>query len=965
METEYNRRISEKEAQFLNDNELAGKKYEKDLAALEEKFEGDLQDLRDQHAEERAQWAFEKEELVQESVELQEELENIENEKQGSYSEISQQKDLLETSYKERVKNLQSEKARLQSELEELKIAAEQVKVALNGKIRQLENDLREELMERDEEIVQAETNMKHLQDILEDLEKKHKLETEELGSKLSKSKALYEELSHSNEKKRHEMLEEITRLKAIIDELKDELGSLSKVQAEYKLVVKENLDLKNVASRLQKNVALLEEERSQNESLQAAHDQIVNEKVGLLSEISRLQEKLNLVEKEMDHAWGEEKKQYASALEEKLKNQGHQLYEAEKSIQVLQETLQKIENQHVAERGVLNGKLLESEALYKEICDRTDTKRQEMLVEITRLQSTINELQNEVTSVSDIRMEYTTMKKENEDLKKLVSDLRNSPVILEEERSILKNLQKVHEQTVKENVQLLSEIAQLQEKMRATEEVVEKFTGADKPNTEELDHGDAQHLKETIEKLVRAHKSEKEELNSKLMQSKKLNREMCVRSEKEGKEMASLQGTIKELKKEMATLWKTQGDFKVVERENEELKGLVAQLKNRMVVPEDDMDVYKSLQAVHEQTVKENVRLLSEISRLQKQLLHGGNLQNQPAETDADSFIEFKGPDDPKFLDPLSFSQYKETLDQVNVKLQNKTKELKDVTKMLSRLEQSYDDVKTENGHLKAQTILLQDRLSGLTLEYDQVKKAINLEVIPLPELKDAPITVPGLKLLLAVARKENLQLKESLTVLELKNIDAIENNKVLSSEVSWLQKEIQNMEEMAEASLKLEQFYNKAKKENLDLKSLVQVMQEKVNCLEKTHLAIPGKQAVDLKTEVSSEPSLNPGGITFSNPHRQSQVENVHVSVHQENHICPEEPPRSQKLQRNGDQPGISSTERCHDASLDHGPLAEGLQETSPRAKNLIVGNERKTTKSDLPSKEHEIQKSLEHLR
>ncbi|XP_066464132.1 ninein isoform X2 [Eleutherodactylus coqui] len=963
LEAEYNRRISEQEAQFVNDYDLAVKKHEKDFVALEEKFEGDLQDLRNQHEDEKAQWAFEKEELIQESIELQEnlkkDLEKNENDKRMSCSEILQQKEVLEKTYKEVVNNLQSEKAQLQNELEKIKIAAKQVEVVLNGKILQLENDLHEELTERDEQLLQGETNMKHLQEALQNLEKKYKQETEEIGSKLLKSETLYKELSLSNEEKRHEMLKEIARLQATINDLKDELVSLSKLQNDYKVVVKDNLDLKY-------SLSCLEEERRQNRSLQAVHEKTVKENVALLLEVSSLQEKVNLMEKEIHNARVEEKNQYVTIGEGKMNTQDDELCEAEKSILILQETLQKVGSHHAAKKDHLNAQLSQSEAVYKEMCDETDSKKQEMLVEITRLQSTINELQYEVTSLSKIQAEHTAIKTENENLRKRLFELQNSSISLEEERSTLENLQKAHEQTIKENVQLLSKITKLELMLGATRKDAEELTEADIPNTEVLGHGDAQHLQDTIEKLSRAHESEKKELHIKLLQSEKLYRDMCDKSEKESKEKLKLQDAIKDLKKEIATICKTQADLKVVEKENEELKCHIAQIQNGMVVPEDERNVFKSLQAVHEQTVKENVRLLSEISRLQRKLLllHGNSnrskLANQLAEVEANSFIESEGRDDPRVLDPLSFSQYKETLDNVNLKLHNKTKELEDLTKVLCRLEQSYSDVKTENGHLKTQTIKLQERLSSLTLEYDQVKKAINLEVIPLPELEDAPISIPGLKLLLAVARKENLQLKESLTVLELKNIDAFENSKVLSSEVSWLQKEIQNMEEMAEASLKLEQLYKEAKKENHDLKSLIQVMQEKMCSLEKTQMTVTEKRAVDLKTEVTLEPNLSPD--------EHIPILQLGMKSSREEQNCSDHLPGSQKLQKNFEEngnPRIPSTKQHHNAALHRGPFAVCLQERSPRLKHLIVANEQETTKCDLLSKEQEMQERLEHLR
>ncbi|KAG8561567.1 hypothetical protein GDO81_015392 [Engystomops pustulosus] len=819
LETEYNRRISDKEAQFLNDYALAVKNYEKDLINLEEKCEGDLQDLKAQHEEEKAQWAFEKEELIQDVAELQDKLkENLEKmEKEMSFSDILQQKDLLEKAYTEQVNNLQSEKAYLQNELEMLKITAQQIEAKLNGRILQLENDLREELTERDEQLLQADANMKHLQVALDDLTKKYKHETEELGTKLSKSEALYEEISQSNERKRHELLTEITKLQATINELKNELESLSKFQSEYKMLSMENLDLKNVVSQLQNSLAHLEEERNQNKRLEAVYENVEKENSELLSQVS--------------------------ILDEKLRNQAEQLCEAKKSIMALNDTIQKAESQHTTERKILDAKLSESESLYKEMCDGTDAKRQEMLAEITRLQSTITQLQDEVKSLSKLQNDYTAIKKENENLKKHAPDQQKCPSLLEGERRIFNNLQKVYEKTVKENVQLLSEIAKLQEKIDATEKKAENLTEAGKKDTEGVDHGDAQRFQKMVEKLESTYKSEKEELNSKLLHSEQIYREMCEKSEKDSQEMARLQDTIKDLEKEMATLCAIKENFNIIEKENGELKCLVSQLQNRLVVPEDEMDVFKSLQAVHEQTVKENVRLLSEISRLQKKMLvldnksNRNKFKNQLCETEENSLMRSEG-QDPKVLASISVNQYKETLDNVNMKLQNKTKELEDTTKILCKLEQSYNDVKTENGHLKTQTVLLQEKLNGLTMEYDQVKKAINLEVIPIPHLEDAPISVPGLKLLLAVARKENFKLKESLKVLELKSLDAIENNKVLSTEVSWLQKEIQNMEEMAEASLQLEQLHEEAKKENQELKSLIQVMQEKMYSLEKGHV-------------------------------------------------------------------------------------------------------------------------------
>ncbi|XP_063804496.1 ninein isoform X3 [Pseudophryne corroboree] len=1013
MKTKSNTKISELEAQFAKDYESAVIKYEADLVGLDEKFQNDLQKLRDSLAEEKAQWMFEKNELHQEKVRIHERLEKLEEEKVMSCSELLQEKDALEKTYKELVNNLQSEKEQANIELDQLRIAAKQTQDILSGKIIQLESDLREELTERDEQLCQAEENVQHLKETLVKQETQYKFEKEELNSKLFASEALYKQACDRTELKRTEMLEEIARLQSTIDELKHEIMSLSKVQAQCKLLENENSDLKNLVHQFQNKADVLEEEKCVLKSLQMLSEQAVQENVFLQSEVTRLKKKLDLMKIEIANDREEDdlgesegvKSQSLKASKRTLMGQDEQLGHVERNFQNPHEIIEKLKSDHVGEKHLLKAKLSESEVLYKEMCDRSDVKRQEMLVEITRLQSTINELQNEITSLSHIQAEYMLIKKENVELRKVVSDLQNRSIILGDERAALQNLQSAHEQTVKENIGFLSEISELQEKLNMIERAYDELRIANKnPTTEklqeDLDDRDkklfqvekkVQVLHETIEKLERDHKFEIEDLNSKCIQSEILHRNICDEVEKEREEIISLQSIIKNLKSEIASSCQIQGEYKLRDQNNFESKPEFP-LQSSSLFLEDDKDVLRSLQNVHEQTVKENVRLLSEISRLQKKLISfekktskdsvKDQLNDPEEEENQFGELVFQLQGEPEVQDLMYNKQHMETLENVNLKLLNKTKELEDTTDVLCKLEKGYRDVKNENDYLRTQMVVLQGKLNSLTLEYDHVKKAINLEEITLPELEEAPMTMPGLKLIFMAAKKENFQLQEKLKFMEHKNIEAVENNKLLSSEVSWLQKEIHNMEEMTEASLKLEQLYEDAKSENSELKALVQLMPENILRMERMHAvksvcANKETQTSDRNSEIKSlQQNLNakahsPLDTTSPRHHLpRSGVENGHISPDQMGLECSSV---SSANQYHSSSEDLSEIKKPMSKVEEHRNLRTVLYtrsspdsaaevETSPRLRGLKVKMEQKAEGSGW---KNEVQKRLEHLR
>nr|DBA14496.1 TPA: hypothetical protein GDO54_005454 [Pyxicephalus adspersus] len=928
METEYNRRILVIKSQFAQDLALAEKTYKDDSVSLEKRFQNDLQGLLDQHAEERAQWAFEKEELLQEHLETQERLiEKIEQEKL-TCSQLSQEKDTLEKSYKELVNILKFEKEQIEKELENLRVESKQTEDILAKKVLQLESDLREELCERDEQLCQADKEVLRLQKTIAELEKQLKslqkqseFEKAEMYSKLTAAEEAYKEMCKNTEEKRLEMLEEITRLQNTINELKDETSHLSKIQTEFKLMEKEHSELKNVLSELHNCSASIEKERHAHRNLQNVHEQMVKENIVLQSEISKL--KLNATKKEIGKTQEvdeteerkqaltqevderEERKQALKSEEMPLKDGNEQPCHTKKASLSL-ETIDKLKKDHAAEKQKFEAKLSKSEERYKELFDCTNAKRQEMLLEISSLQSTIGELQNEI-SLSKANHDYMLMMKENEELKEKVSHLQEKMLLTEEDGS-LKNLQKIHEKTIQENIKLLSEISEMKKQLEHG-----KVMAKENPASEKL----LNDLHEKSEELFYA------ETNVQLLHEALQTVEQDRMAEREC--------------------------FKSKQLQSEELYKVISELENASV-NFDEGGVFRNLQSAHEQTVKENVRLLTEVSKLQKKL---GLLENKACEESImdqldmikieDDQTAHKQPEGNALFktEDIAIGEFKKTIDNVNMKLQKKTKELEDTTKVLCQLEKGYKDVKIENDHLKTQVVAIQEKLKNVNLEYDQVKKAIRLEEITLPELEDSNISIPGLKLLLAVAKKESLHLQENLNAMELRNIEAIENNRTLSSEVSWLQNEIQNMEEITEASLKLENLYDETRKENEELKSLVHMMQDKICVLEKKPLA----KSLLRNRGIQTDPQAK---IKGQSP-RCLQDVGLPIQMRKEEDLA--------KL-------GSSKRNLSHETTEDN--VLEGdLKESSSHHMSMNLETEKTEGRFAVENKMTEVQKMMEHLR
>ncbi|XP_029454205.1 ninein isoform X2 [Rhinatrema bivittatum] len=294
METEYDRRTSQTEAQFSVDLQATLRRHEEALKHIEKNYQEELRDLAAHHREQKSQWEFEKDEIIQESAEAQERLkETLEKEKAVACSVLAQEKELLEKKHKEHLNKVTVEKLQLERQLEDLKNTERRQEENVSDRTLQLQNDLLEALKERDQFQSQAEEKAIVASQKLEELEKEFEQMKEDLASKLLMSKSLYKKTCEQAEKKKAEMGLEISKLQSTISELEQEILALSKLQGDYNGLIKENSEMMTKFAELQNHIKHLEQDRDTLRDLQKVHEQAVKENVRMASEIYGLQQRL------------------------------------------------------------------------------------------------------------------------------------------------------------------------------------------------------------------------------------------------------------------------------------------------------------------------------------------------------------------------------------------------------------------------------------------------------------------------------------------------------------------------------------------------------------------------------------------------------------------------------------------------------------------------------------------------
>ncbi|XP_071413293.1 ninein isoform X1 [Pithys albifrons albifrons] len=154
---------------------------------------------------------------------------------------------------------------------------------------------------------------------------------------------------------------------------------------------------------------------------------------------------------------------------EKDLKDKDKQISDVEENGKLVRQKLERLESEYKQEKEELNSKLLALESLNKDICVQAETEKAEMSLEIAALRREIQKLQWETWSFSALQSHYRALESEYAKAKSQIASCPG-PAPLGDDAEVLQNLQKVHEQAVKENVRMAAQILRLRHRLRAAQ---------------------------------------------------------------------------------------------------------------------------------------------------------------------------------------------------------------------------------------------------------------------------------------------------------------------------------------------------------------------------------------------------------------------------------------------------------------------------------------------------------------
>ncbi|XP_007941884.1 ninein [Orycteropus afer afer] len=532
METECNRRTSQIEAQFRADCQKATERYEDALQSLEGHYRQELKDLLEQQREEKSQWQFEKDELTQECAEAQEQLkETIQREKATSLA-LTQEREMLEKTYREHLNGMVVEKEQLLKDLEDLKYVSENKQRLLSNQILELKSSHEKELKDHQWVLCQAGASEQLASQQLEKVDMEHEQGRQEMMSKLLAMESIHKVTCEKADRERDEMSAEISRLQNKLKEMQQAASLLSRLESGCQAVGVGEAEGNGAMSLLQQGEQLLEENGDVLLSLQRAHEQAVKENVKMATEISRLQQRLQKLEPESV---------MSSCLDEpSTEFLGNSLEQTEPFL--LQDRIKKVEG--VTKRHILSD-LQDDETRDLGSTDTSSVQRQEAKIESEASIESFSELENSEETraetwdlriqISQLREQLTLLRadcnrasEKKQDLLFDVSVLKKKLKMLERipeaspkykllfedasrENDCLQEELRVmethYDEALENNKELASEVFRLQEELKKVEEVTETLHSLEKSYDEVKGENEELHvlvlrLQGKIEKL-------------------------------------------------------------------------------------------------------------------------------------------------------------------------------------------------------------------------------------------------------------------------------------------------------------------------------------------------------------------------------------------------------------------------------------------------------------------------------
>ncbi|XP_031409615.1 ninein isoform X2 [Meleagris gallopavo] len=456
-----------------------------------------------------------------------------------------------------------------------------------------------------------------------------------------------------------------------------------------------------------------------------------------------------------------------------------------------------------------------------------------------------------------------------HEQLKERLANEKAASVALSQEKELLeKKFKEEVNALVCEKEQLQKELQELRD---AAEEQERKLSSEmlQLQNDHEKELKDKQELISTVEesgklvsqkleRLNSEYKREKEELNSKLLALESLNKDICVKAEAEKAEMnleiSNLQEKVQKLQWENLSFSALQNHYRVLENEYTKAKSKIASFSATEPLG-DDADVLINLQKVHEQAVKENVRMAAEIVRLQQRLQDAECRSMGHAQPDcSDQTLQLLDEVDPLFggLPCDCRDEGKGTdLDGFQL-LEADAADLKEG--MGSGLEGPCDGNGVDSGapevwvcHVPGGRMALE---SDGNLDFDKDQEAVSQ--VPLLQRNRDLERVPRLKILQNGIKQQNVCLSNraapksnsfhpdaSKLQTELKHVKELERapgsmNGDLESAIPQLWQRVEELQERLMAQAKLLSLQEEIQAENEGLKSEVMKLVEKNRVLE-----------------------------------------------------------------------------------------------------------------------------------
>ncbi|XP_054423556.1 ninein isoform X1 [Pteronotus mesoamericanus] len=507
METECNRRTCQIEAQFQADCQKVTERYEKALQSLERHYHKELKELLEQQHEERSQWEFEKDELAQECAEAQEQLkETLQREKATSLA-LTQEREMLEKTYKEHLNSMVVEREQLLKDLEDLRNVSESQQSLLSSQIHELKSSHERELQDHEQVLCQAGVSEQLANQQLERLEMERDQERQEMMSKLLAMESAHKATCENAERDRAEMSAEISRLQNKIKEMQQVASPPPRLQSGCQEMGGEEAEGSGAMSLLQQGEQLLEENGDVLLSLQRAHEQAVKENVKMATEISRLQQRLQklepgsvmsscleepttglfgksveqtepfLLQNRMKQVEGVTRRHILSDLQDdevqdvgstgtsSVQRQEVKIEESEASI----ESFSELENSEETRTETWDLKnqicqLQEQLMILRADCDRASEKKQDLLFDVSVLKKKLSVLERIPEASSKYKLLYEDANREND--------------CLQEE---LRVLETHYDEALENNKELTSEVFRLQDELKKVEEMTETFLSLEK----------------------------------------------------------------------------------------------------------------------------------------------------------------------------------------------------------------------------------------------------------------------------------------------------------------------------------------------------------------------------------------------------------------------------------------------------------------------------------------------------